>query len=114
MNNTAFNVLTGDFRQGFTSADARAAFDGIADRMTCILKIIENPKGLSGSDIAGISVMARMAGLEADSTAGDVNSELGKAWGLRFIACEVEAQALAAGAIEKARVGVTGNDGEKN
>lgn len=104
MSESTSNLASSDFREGLTSAEARDAFDAIAHRMECIVKIIaDNPQGLTGTVLAEVGLMARLAGLEADSTAGDVRADLNAAWGVRFVACEVEAQALAAIAIDKAR-----------
>ena len=97
-------TLAGDFAADFTSADAREAFDSIAERMARIVEIIEaNPKGLTGAALAEVGLQARLAGLEADSTAGDTRADLNAAWGILFVASEVEAQALATIAIDKAR-----------
>ena len=96
-------VLTGDFAEGFTDTDARMAFDTIAERMARIVEIVAaNPEGLTGAALIEIEMLARLTGLEADSTAGD-HGDLNKIWGIRLVASEIEAQALAAIAIDKAR-----------
>lgn len=96
--------LMGDFAEGFTAIDARAAFDGIAEKMARIVEIIAaNRQGIAGATLAEVDLLVRMAGLEADGTADGVGANLNDVWGMRFVACEVEAQALTAIAINKAR-----------
>lgn len=96
--------LTGDWVAGFTSDDACEMRDSIAEKMARIAEIIAaNRHGLTSAALAEVDLLVRLAGLEADSTAGDVHADLNAAWGVRFVANEVEAQALAASAIDRAR-----------
>ncbi|MDQ0590987.1 hypothetical protein [Variovorax paradoxus] len=97
-------VLRGDFRPDFTSENAREAFDSIADWAMQIVEIIRaNPQGLACAALSKVNVLARMTGLEADSTADVAGADLNKVWGITFSPREAEAQALAETWISKAK-----------
>lgn len=76
-------VLPGDFAPGFTSADARAGFDDIAEMARQLVEIFQNnPKGITGAAHVEAGVLARLIGLKSDGTAGDVGADLNAAWGI--------------------------------
>lgn len=81
--NSIHTILSGDFRHGYTSLDARLDFDDIAEKAARLREILKsNPRGLAGAAYSEATALVSMIGMMADSTAGDRADDMGPAWGI--------------------------------